>query len=175
MTVTYEFWPPNTSFQLCNVPWDSSYRDIVKFDNTSVRDAYFSSLDSQSMTITKATMARYGIPVLLEIPFNEAQQWNYIVVNNDYDFDSPRKWYYFIQSVNYVNARVSQFNIMLDVWTTFQFDVKLGNCFVERGHIGVANENQMNDYGLDYLDIPEGLDTGSQGMIVSDEDLEYIP
>lgn len=169
MTVTYEYWPPNTSFQLCNVPWDSSYRDIVKFDSTSARDAYFASLDSQSMTITKATMARYGIPVLLEIPFNEAQQWNYIVVNNDYSFDSPRKWYYFVQSVNYVNARVSQFNIMLDVWTTFQFDVKLGNCFVERGHIGVANENQMNDYGRDYLDILEGLDTGSQGMIVSDE------
>lgn len=172
-TISWQYWPPNTSVKLTNVLWDSSYRDIVKFDSQSQVDSYMESLDGYEFT--NARMVKFNQPVILPVPFNEASKYNYMVVYNDYpDFDSPRKWYYFVQSVEYSSAKATIFHIMLDVWTSFQFDVTFGNCFVERGHIGVANSNAMNDYGLDYLDIPEGLDTGSQGVIVNECAADFI-
>lgn len=153
-------WTPNTSITLCNVPWDSSYRDVVRFKDDAERQRYFSSL--QSVDVEHATMHKFGQPVLLEIPFNEASNWNYLIAFNDYPtLETPRRWYYFIQSVEYVNAHTTRMNIMLDVWQSFLYDWRVGNSYVVKGHIGVANDRQMRFYGRDYLTYPEGLDTGS--------------
>lgn len=164
---SYARWTPNTSFKLCNVTWDNGYRDIVRFPDHAAQGAYFKSLDG--LTFTGASMAKYGLPVRLPIPFAQASQYNYLVATNNYDFDTPRSWYYFVQNVDYVNATTSQLNIQLDVWQSYQFDVTLGNAYVERGHIGVANENQWRDWGRTYLDLPEGLDTGKSMVITGQQ------
>lgn len=153
-------WTPNTSLTLCNVPWDSSYRDVVRFADEEARQRYFESLDS--VDVEHATMHKFGQPVLLEIPFNEASNWNYLVAYNDYPtLEAPRRWYYFIQNVEYVNAHTTRMNIMLDVWQSFLYDWELGRSYITRGHIGMANEKSFEYYGRDYLTYPEGLDTGS--------------
>ena len=154
---SYTKWTPNTRFKLCNVPWDMGYRDIVTWDGRR-QEEYFSRLDG--IEFTGCTMAKYGLPVRLPVPFAQASQYNYLIATNDYDFDTPRSWYYFVQSCDYVNANTTQLNIQLDVWQSFQHDVEFGTAYVERGHIGVANERQMDDYGRGTLDLPEGLDTG---------------
>lgn len=171
-TLTWASWPPNSTISLCNVTWDASYRDIVKFSDTADQKKYFDRLKKD--VIKNSTMVKFGLPVDLPIAFNRASKYNYMIVDNDYDFDDKRKWYYFIQSVDYVNANVTRFHIMLDVWQSFQFDVKLGRCFVERGHIGIANERQNDDYGLDYLDIPEGLDLGNTPRIQEDHEFAFM-
>lgn len=171
-TLTWASWPPNSTISLCNVTWDASYRDIVKFSDTADQEQYFDSLKKD--VIKNSTMVKFGLPIDLPIAFNRASKYNYMIVDNDYDFDDKRKWYYFIQSVDYVNANVTRFHIMLDVWQSFQFDVKLGRCFVERGHIGIANERQNDDYGLDYLDIPEGLDLGNTPRIQEDHEFAFM-
>ena len=164
--LSWAYFPPNTSFKLCNVPWDMSYRDIVRFTDHTAQDDYFNALPG--VTVTNTSGHRFNQPVKLNIPFNKANQYNYIIVKNDYpQVEQPRYWYYFIQNITMVNLYVSQFNIMLDVIQSFQFDVQLGNCYVERGHIGIANENAEQDGGRAYLDIPEGLDTGSESQITS--------
>ena len=165
-TLTWASWPPNSTISLCNVTWDASYRDIVKFSDNADQDKYFNRLEKD--VIKNSTMVKFGLPVDLPIAFNRASKYNYMIVDNDYDFDDKRKWYYFIQSVDYVNANVTRFHIMLDVWQSFQFDVKLGRCFVERGHISIANNRQNENYGLNYLDIPEGLDLGNTPQIQED-------
>lgn len=154
---SYAKWTPNTRFKLCNVPWDMGYRDIVAWD-AQAQQEYFSRLDG--VEFSGCTMAKYGLPVRLPVPFAQASQYNYLVATNDYDFDMPRSWYYFIQSCDYVNAGTTQLNIQLDVWQSFQHDVTFGTAYVERGHVGIANERQMDDYGRGSLDLPEGLDTG---------------
>ena len=154
---SYAKWTPNTRFKLCNVPWDMGYRDIVSWDGQAQR-AYFDRLDG--VEFSGCTMARYGLPVRLPVPFAQASRYNYLIATNDYDFDTPRSWYYFVQSCDYVNANTTQLNIQLDVWQSFQHDVTFGTAYVERGHVGVANERQMDDYGRGTLDLPEGLDTG---------------
>ena len=154
---SYAKWTPNTRFKLCNVPWDMGYRDIVKWDRQSQKE-YFDHLDG--IEFTDCTMAKYGLPVRLPVPFAQASQYNYLIATNDSDFDTPRSWYYFVQTCDYINANTTQLNIQLDVWQSFQHDIQLGNAYVERGHVGVANENAWKDWGKTYLDLPEGLDTG---------------
>ncbi len=171
-TLTWASWPPNSTISLCNVTWDASYRDIVKFSDNADQDKYFNRLEKD--VIKNSTMVKFGLPVDLPIAFNRASKYNYMIVDNDYDFDDKRKWYYFIQSVDYVNANVTRFHIMLDVWQSFQFDVKLGRCFVERGHISIANDKQNENYGLNYLDIPEGLDLGNTPQIQEDRGFVFM-
>lgn len=162
---SYAKWTPNTRFKLCNVPWDMGYRDIVKWDRQAQQE-YFNRLDG--IEFTNCTMSKYGLPVRLPVPFAQACQYNYLVATNDYDFDTPRSWYYFIQTCDYVNANTTQLNIQLDVWQSFQHDIQLGNAYVERGHVGVANENAWKDYGKTYLDLPEGLDTGKCTVLTNE-------
>ena len=154
---SYAKWTPNTRFKLCNVPWDMGYRDIVVWDRQA-QQAYFSRLDG--VEFSNCTMAKYGLPVRLPLPFAQASRYNYLIATNDYDFDTPRSWYYFVQSCDYVNANTTQLSLQLDVWQSFQHDVRFGTAYVERGHVGIANERQMDDFGRGSLDLPEGLDTG---------------
>lgn len=167
---SYAKWTPNTRFKLCNVPWDMGYRDIVKWDRKTQKE-YFDRLDG--IEFSNCTMAKYGLPVRLPVPFAQASQYNYLIATNDYDFDTPRSWYYFVQTCDYINANTTQLNIQLDVWQSFQHDIQLGNAYVERGHVGIANENAWKDYGRTYLDLPEGLDTG-KAMVVTGQQYKSL-
>ena len=164
---SYASWTPNTRFKLCNVTWDMGYRDIVRFKNEAKQQEYFNSLSG--VDFDNCTMSKFGLPVRLRLPFAQACQYNYLIAYNDYDFDTPKYWYYFIQECTYINAYTTQLQIQLDVWQSFQFAVQFGRCYVERGHIGIANEKQFDHYGRDYLDIAEGLDCGGEYQIVATE------
>lgn len=161
-------WTPNTTLKLCRVPWDASYRDIVRFASREAQQEWFDKLDG--VQCRPAIMHVFNAPARVELPFNEASNWNYLVAYNDYPgLEGPRAWYYFIQRVEYVNAHCTQLVLMLDVWQSFQHDVTFGSCYVTRGHIGVANEHQWDDFGRTYLALPEGLDTGSEMVTTSQE------
>lgn len=154
-------WTPNTTLKLCRVPWDASYRDVVRFVSRETQEEWFEKLDG--VECRPATMHIFNTPARVELPFNEASNWNYLIAYNDYpELEGPRAWYYFIQHVEYVNAHCTQLVLMLDVWQSFQHDITLGSCYVMRGHIGVANDHQWDDYGRTYLALPEGLDTGAE-------------
>lgn len=159
-------WTPNTSLKLCRVPWDASYRDIVRFASREAQWEWFGGLDG--VECRPATMHIFGAPVRVDMPFSQASNYNYLVAVNDYPgLESVRAWYYFIESVEYVNAHTTQLTLMLDVWQSFQHDVTFGSCYVTRGHIGVANERQWDDYGRTALALPEGLDTGAETVVAS--------
>lgn len=165
-------WTPNTTLKLCRVPWDASYRDVVRFVSRETQQEWFNKLDG--VECRPATMHIFNAPARVELPFNEASNWNYLVAYNDYpDLEGPRAWYYFIQHVEYVNAHCTQLVLMLDVWQSFQHDITLGSCYVTRGHIGIANEHQWDDYGRTYLALPEGLDTGAE-MVTTNQTYKSI-
>ena len=169
---SYASWTPNTKFKLCNVTWDMGYRDIVRFENEAKQREYFNALPG--VDFDNCTMSKFGLPVRLRLPFAQACQYNYLIAYNDYDFDTPKYWYYFIQECTYINAYTTQLQIQLDVWQSFQFAVQFGRCYVERGHIGIANEHQFDNYGRDYLDIAEGLDTGADMRIIGSQFKRYM-
>src|SRR5690606_12515288 len=85
--------------------------------------------------------------------------------------DIPKYFYYFITDVRYIAPNTTAITVQLDVWQTYIRQVRLGRCYVERGHLGIANERGFQSDGRDYLTVPEGLDTGSDyvGVLQSGE------
>lgn len=165
----YSVWTPNTVAQFCNVPWDMSYRDVVQFDSPAALDEWINSRSYGQITIEHMTYAKPGAPIRVDLPFNMCWQFNYIRVFNPQQpirDDLPRSYYYFITDCRYISPNCTEIQVQLDVWQTFIHLVRFGSCYVERGHVGIANVNQFSGYGRDFLTVPEGLDCGSEYMIV---------
>ena len=166
----YAVWAANTTVTLANVPWNSDYRDIVRFENPAALDRYIDELSGPTITTNGATYAAMGRPISLDIPFQRANRFNYLRAHNPAQpimgGDTARSFYYFVVDVQYVAPNTTRLMLQLDVWQTFGYGASFGNCYIEQGHIGVANENAMSDNGREYLTQPEGLDIGGEYQIV---------
>ena len=82
----YSVWGPGTEVTLCNVPWDSMYRDVYWFDDPSQAISYINSFNAQHSTTTVSiknlTYCAQGVPVRVSVPFSEANTFNYLIVQN---------------------------------------------------------------------------------------------
>lgn len=169
MEFDYAVWTAGTVITLANVPWNSDYRDIVRFNNQGALNTYISENAGPVVTILGLTYAVPGRPVKITIPFHAAVRFNYIRVSNPAQpipgGDTARTFYYFINNVHYKTPQTTELEIQLDVWQTFGFDVNFGNCYIERSHFGIANEFADADQGRGYLTVPEGLDIGGEYQI----------
>lgn len=177
---SYAVWTPNTKISLHKVPWQADYKDVVDFDSRQDLDNYLNISESEQFVFNNATLVMPGTPVKLDLPFSFVYRYNYLRVENK---PMPSKWpayvtnyrvedkinvyYYFIQDVQYKAPNTTQLILQLDVFQTFIYNIEFGNAYVERGHIGIANENGFNNYGRNYLNVPEGLDVGNE-YVVSD-------
>jgi hypothetical protein len=174
----YAVWSPDSQITLTNVPWDNNYRDVVNFPGTTEKqkqaalNRYIDKRDSANVSITGSQYAPVDRPIRLEIPFTDCYGFNYVRVLNP-DQAASRNgamyFYYFILGIEWMNPGTTLFRVQLDIWQTFGSRVKIGNSYVEKGHIGVANENQFDDYGRTYLTLSEGQDTGAEHMVIHDE------
>ena len=166
----YAVWTANTTVTLANVPWNSDYRDLVRFDNRAALDNYLDTAAGPIISTTGTTYAAMGRPIALDIPHSRANRFNYLRATNPAQpisgGDTGQAFYYFITDVQYVAPNTTRFMLQLDVWQTFGHDVSFGNCYIERGHIGIANEESFKDNGREYLTQPEGLDMGGEYQIV---------
>lgn len=163
-SATYAGWPAGTEIKLVNVPWNNDYRDIVAFDSQPKLDAYLNSRPN-SVTHPESSYSRMNAPIRIATPFPVAMRYNYVRVKNPraaFVGDEPTAFYYFITDVAYLSAGTTLIAVQLDVWSTFGHLVTFGRCFIERGHIGIANTNQFDNYGRTFLAEPEGFDTGSE-------------
>lgn len=179
-TFNYLMWSPGTQVTLCNVPWNSDYRDIVHFESKAALNTYLTNASNTgpSINITRMTYARPGQPIRINIPFNAAYKFNYLRVQNNMQpvtgttrkqggveetyNDETQVLYYFITDVRYLAPNTTELTVQLDVWQSFSDVVSFGNCYIERGHIGIANQNAFASFGREYLTIPEGLDMGGE-------------
>ena len=164
----YAVWTPNSSLSFHNVRWDGNYRDIVYYEKQAALDTYLNTVKGPEYT-TGATYLKANEPITVGLPFNKCYKYNYLRVTNPAQpiagADEPRTFYYFITDVKYLAPQATVLMLQLDVWQTFSRYVQFGRCYIERGHIGVANQDQFKDHGREYLTVPEGLDTGSEYMI----------
>lgn len=162
-------WPANTVVTLCNVWWASDYRDVQYFANETARSQYFDRLGGSTIRVSQMSYAKFGHPIRLPISFNQANRFNYIRVHNPaqpVNGDTARSYYYFISHLEFTTPDVTTVFIQLDEFQTYIDDIKFGNCYIESGHAGIANSNGFNNYGRDFLTVPEGLDIGGEYQIV---------
>jgi len=164
----YSVWTQGTAVTLANVPWNSDYRDVVRFDNQAGLDTYLNNNAGPVIDIPRLSYAKFGRPIRLDTPFHTVQNYNYIRAYNPAQpikGDTGRAFYYFITDVVYIAPNTTEIYVQLDVWQTFGYNVEFGNCFIQQGHIGIANENAFNDWGREFLTVPEGLDVGGEYRI----------
>lgn len=177
-TLTPVTWPTESQVTLYRVAWDSDYRDVVRFEDEAERRAYFDRLEYDFIHLDKMTYCKPGQPVKINIPYSSAYKYNYLVVENPYlpvpGEAEPRRFYYFIDSVQYGTPNTTILNLSLDVFQTYLFDFDLGYCFIERGHLPVKLFEDFGEFdwanARRYLTVPEGLDLGNEYMVA---DVDY--
>jgi hypothetical protein len=165
----YSLWVPGTTLDLYNVAWGNDYRDVVKFTSSKALDDYLNTLTSASLNIQQLSYVKPGQPIRVNIPHNRVIKYNYLRASNPLqpiDGDIAKNYYYYILDANYIAPNTTEVIVQLDVWQTYIYDMTIGNCFVERGHISIANTNAFNNWGRDYLTNPEGFDLGTDLRII---------
>lgn len=145
----YTRWSEDTRIKLCNVLWNSDYRNVVTFETNALRDNWFDSL-SDYYTIELAQAARI-VPesyIKLPIPYDVMARYNYLFIdmpiatsaNAQIDYENSngiRRWYFFIDSIAYLSPNSTQVFLNLDVWTNYQNEVEINYMMLERGHAPV--------------------------------------
>lgn len=166
----YSLWTEDSEVTFCVVPWDAEYRDVWLPDSKAQLDAYIDAQASPRLTLRDMSYIKPGQPISVDLRHNIANRFNYVRVRNMLqpgDPDTLRDFYYFIQGTEYINPNNTAIYVQLDVWSTYIYDCTFGNAYVERGHIGIANENNFDAFGRTYLTVPEGIDVGNEYQVVS--------
>lgn len=166
----YAMWTENTELTFCVVPWDAEYRDVWLPDSRADLNAFIENQATLTMTLNDASYVKPGMPIYVDLRHNVANQFNFVRVRNPLQpggGDKARDYYYFINATEYVNPNNTAIYVQLDVWSTYIYDCTFGNAYIERGHIGIANQNNFDAFGRTYLTVPEGLDVGNEYMTVA--------
>ena len=165
----YSSWIPGTTVTLVNVPWNNDYRDVPVFANRGALDSYIDGLGS-NVRIGEMSYARPGNPIRLPIPLARAMKYNYLRAQNPAQHvsgDENTSWYYFITSVEHLSPGTTQITVQLDVMQSFLYDTNLrfGRSYIDAGHIGLCNVNDMFLHGRGFLTTPEGFDLGNEYQV----------
>lgn len=181
-TFDYSVWGPGTEVTLCNVPWDPMYRDVYWFDDPGQTISYINSYNAQhgttTVSIKNLTYCAQGVPVRINVPFSEANTFNYLIVQNS-AFPISQKnrattFFYFIHSVEYIAPETTQLSISLDVWQTYHHLVTFGSAFIERSHcleysqkriIESGNGDRGSVFSRMWLKQPESFSLGERHVI----------
>lgn len=185
-TFDYTRWAENSRVRLVNVPWNSTYSDVVLFETDEARDAWFDSLEN-CYPVNMETAARI-VPdgyIKLPVPYDVAARYNYVYVDIpiatsesqmiEYETGSGiRRWYFFIDSIDYGSQNSTHLYIRQDVWTNFQNHVDFRYMLLERGHAPVAasdtDEYLANPIENNDLLLAPDVDFG-RGTVVRDSNL----
>lgn len=126
---------PNTKCILCK----------TKLSNMS-NQLTFTSVDAQAQYFASTALKSYSDFTYIEkdrvikVPnvANDVMTSNYVAFQNTY---FSNKWFYaFITNIEYVSPHCTNIHISIDPWQTFQFDVTIGQCFVEREHVAKSDD-----------------------------------
>ena len=166
----YTRWVAGTKIKLCNVLWNADYSDVARFATNIERDRWFDEL-SDYYTIELDSDRAY-VPeqaIKIPVPYDVAARFNYMVVtipvlpgsNPPINYENQevgiRRWYFFVNSIDYRAANSTACRLSLDIWTQYQNDVDIKYLMLERGHAPVAvsdvdkylaNPIENNDYIL---------------------------
>lgn len=168
----FDAWPADSSVTLVNVPWSNTYRDVVRFEDGGALNRYIDSrVKEEADVLTSLSYIPTNRPIRLHDPENRFYKYNYLRVRNNLipgSRDTQRDYYYFITDVAFVNGDTTMITVQLDVFQTFIYDVTFGNCYVERGHIAMANSRRFDAFGRTHLTLAEGLETGSDYVNVAE-------
>ena len=141
---------PNTTIRLLkNCPLDNTYDHTIWFADKSSQTSYFRGLTKYVLSEQTYQRVNKG-RMRVQYKADDIYDCNYLMFQNS---NYGSKWFYaFIKSVEYVNNITSEIEFEIDVMQTWFFDYTLGECFVEREHVG---SDKIGEHT-----VPEKLEVG---------------
>lgn len=151
----------NTQLALmAGIPWDRSYKHLRRFRTAEERNEYV--LSKQLFSVGDISYIRPFDPKPIRVELDQEQlaKCNYIMFHNDISM-----WYFaFVTDISYLADGTSEISFELDWWTTYQFDLHIKPCMVEREHVD-------NDT-IGRHTVPEGIECGP--MVIERETFDDL-
>ena len=147
------------AIMLCNVPnLDINHNHSFTFRDLNQQIDYF--LSKKVMEFDDTKYHRVGNSIKIPIHFDDfnLMRCNYLLAQNHNQLPYRKTYFYFIVNKEYVNSETTKLTLKLDVIQTYLFDIRFGQCFIERQHYNPYDSN--GDVNIDILDRPENLEVG---------------
>lgn len=153
---------PVSEIRVCSgVRLNSRYEHSIWFTSADAQSAYFAS--KRVATFNACTYLRRNWDLKLPTHAEQADTWDYLYFWNG---ETGKRYYYFINSVEYQNNGMTVLHLELDVLQTYMFDYQLLRCFVERQHVA---DDILGKYTLDEgLELGELVDNGRYDVLLQD-------
>ena len=137
-----------TDIRLVKVPIEIDNKNQLTFSSKTSQYNYFNSCEH--VEVDDSSYQRKDSTIRYPGHVDDLIGYNYCMYkNNTY----TNKWYYaFITDMRYINDEMTLITIKTDVWQTWQFDITINKCFVEREHV--------NDDTVGLHTVPENVATG---------------
>ena len=140
---------PSSDLYLLHAPLEADMNHQMNFADATAQFNYFSSLSNEYYAEDFTYVRKDGY---IKVPacMDDIITCNYLIYRNSAFGD---KWFYaFITRMEFLNPNTTAVYFQTDVWQTWQFDINIRKCFVEREHV--------NDDTAGLHTIDEGLGTG---------------
>lgn len=122
---------PQSTIYICSgVRLNSRYEHSIYFASPEAQASFFAG--KVVKTYTGYTFLRKSWPLKVEATMQEARAWTYLYFQNG---NAGKVYYYFIDSIEYINDHTVELSLVLDVLQTYAFDYTLLPSFVERQHV----------------------------------------
>lgn len=162
---------PDSKVRLCSVPF-SDYTNVLSFkNNDEARANYFISKTVYNLTdVNGYSYVKGNGAIRVNKSKDSLYNVNYMMYRNDH-FGS--KWFYaFVDSLEYINANVTEIRFSTDVWQTWESALNFHESFIVRQHIPKnedtigANLQPEGFTNLRYVEEKaERYDLGEKGLI----------
>lgn len=142
---------PQGSITLCRCDLEEDQTNQLTFANVTAQNNYFNGLTKKVISTGDYTYMKKDSAIVIELPYDEAIRYNYVFyVNKGF---STKTYFAFITDYEWASENATIIHVKTDVWQTWQFDVNITKCFVEREHV--------NDDRTGYNTIDEGLNVNN--------------
>ena len=144
---------PDSDVILLKVPLEMDEKNTLTFANATDQYNYFYGLTGKK-TFDKFTYQRKDGTITVPELVDNLYGYNYVMYRNE---NFSNKWFYaFIVEMKFLSPNSTSIKIKTDVWETWQWNITLQPCFVEREHV--------NDDTIGANTVPEGMDVGEYVM-----------
>ena len=140
----YSRYDYEASIRLCRVPWDSSYRDVVRWHDAAERDSWFDSNASEPLELSSGVLRTQTDRVTVAVPYDVALTYNYAYLRVprmtpddaiEYETDSGvRTVCAFVTGCTYLSPNATELDLQVDVWSTYLPYLHVDALYLERGH-----------------------------------------
>lgn len=147
MSITVE---PQSNITLVKCKLEADLKNTFTFSSLANQTTYFNGLTKKVIGSNNYAYVRKDNSVNVDEPIDSLLQYNYMYYTNT-GFTNKR-FYCFIDKLDYVNENTTRIYFHTDVFQTWYFDLSWNRCFVEREHV--------NDDTFGANTVPENVELG---------------